>query len=94
MTVQEFRVVVAWSGALIAIVAFAVCLLANRLDRKAGLEPEAPSLITGVIALPFLVLLVVFLAQSGLKAATGMDPCSWTSGESWAAWFWRVTTGC
>lgn len=92
MSVQDFFT---WSPVVGSIIAFAVCLRANYLNRRDGLEPEAPSMITGAAVVPALLLLVLLISQSGLWAATANDPCSTISGDnSWTAWFIRITTGC
>ena len=91
MSVEQFFV---WSPIVGSLIAFVVCVRANALNRAEGLEADAPTFITGIAAVPALIFLMVFVAQAGLHAATGFDPCTAVSGDSWFAWFMRIGTYC
>jgi hypothetical protein len=71
--------------------AFVACLYANWLDRRAGLEPEAPSLITSIAGVPALVIAFLFIAQTIVRAGDIYvgDPCA-VDAPSWV----KFLIGC
>jgi hypothetical protein len=58
--------------------AFVACLFANALDKRAGLEPEAPSRLTAIAGIPALVIAFLFVAQTIVRAGDIYvgDPCA------------------
>jgi hypothetical protein len=63
-------------------VALAACVIGNRMDRREGANPEAPSFAMGLM-----LVVAVFALSARLLANTNVDPCSLHEKGSLGYWF-------
>lgn len=63
----EFALGVVWIG--VPVTAYAVCLLANWMDRRDGYQPEAPTTITGLVCAVTIAMVLVTGTTHTLEAA-------------------------
>lgn len=99
MTIQmtDTSVVTGMFWLLVAggLIAWGSCLWSNYLDRRAGLDGEAPSWLTSGAGVASLVAVLLVVSQSVLSADVIQDPCSVIDpNESWAAWLLWLAAGC